>query len=63
MSDSIASVDAGNGGIKAVLAKSSGGHKSHYEPSVRASVQGTASASVRIGNCNMIMSIGMVIAM
>ena len=40
MSDLIASVDAGNGGIKAVLAKSSGGHKSHYEPSVRASATG-----------------------
>lgn len=36
----IASVDAGNGGIKAVLAKSEGKYGSHYEPSVRAMATG-----------------------
>jgi hypothetical protein len=41
MSDYIASIDTGNGGTKAELAKTSGGgRKSHYEPSVRASATG-----------------------
>ncbi len=41
MSDFIASIDTGNGGCKAELAKSGGGgRKSHYEPSVRASATG-----------------------
>lgn len=40
MNEYIASIDAGNGGIKAVLAKSGGGYKSHYEPSVRAAATG-----------------------
>lgn len=41
MSEYIASVDAGNGGIKAELAKGNGGgRKSHYEPSVRAAASG-----------------------
>jgi hypothetical protein len=40
MPDHIASVDAGNGGVNAVLAKSNGRYKSHYEPSVRAAATG-----------------------
>ena len=40
MSDHVASLDAGNGGVKAALAKPSGGYKSHYEPSVRAAASG-----------------------
>ena len=40
MTHYIASVDAGNGGVKAVLAKSGSGYKSHYEPSVRAPATG-----------------------
>ena len=40
MVDHIVSVDAGNGGVNAVLAKSNGGYKSFYEPSVRASATG-----------------------
>lgn len=48
MSDYIASVDAGNGGIKAELVKrNGGGRKSHYEPSVRAAATGDA---LGIGN-------------
>ena len=40
MADYIASVDAGNGGVNAVLAKKNGGYKSFYEPSVRAAATG-----------------------
>lgn len=40
MSDHIASVDAGNAGTNAVLAKPGGGYKSYYEPSVRAAATG-----------------------
>jgi Actin like proteins N terminal domain/Archaeal actin homologue MreB-like, C-terminal len=40
MSDQIASVDAGNGGTNAVLARSGGNHKIFYEPSVRAAASG-----------------------
>jgi hypothetical protein len=36
----IASIDAGNGGVNAVLAKQSGGHKTTYFPSVRAVATG-----------------------
>lgn len=39
MSDYTASVDAGNGGVNAILATAKG-HKSHYQPSVRASATG-----------------------
>ena len=35
-----ASVDSGNGGTNAVLAKAGGGYKTHYEPSVRAVATG-----------------------
>jgi actin-like protein/actin family MreB-like protein len=40
MSDQIASVDAGNGGTNAVLARPGGNHKTFYEPSVRAAASG-----------------------
>jgi len=40
VADYIASVDAGNGGVNAILAKNSGGYKTHYEPSVRAAATG-----------------------
>jgi hypothetical protein len=40
MPDHLVSVDAGNGGTNAVLAKSSGGYKSFYEPSIRTTVTG-----------------------
>ncbi len=40
MSDYIASVDAGNGGTNGILAKSGGGYKRCYEPSVRAAATG-----------------------
>ncbi|HEX2623344.1 MAG TPA: ParM/StbA family protein, partial [Phototrophicaceae bacterium] len=40
MADYIASVDAGNGGTNAILAKPDGGYKAHYEPSVRAAATG-----------------------
>jgi hypothetical protein len=40
MADYIVSVDAGNGGVNAVLAKPNGGYKSVYEPSVRAAATG-----------------------
>jgi hypothetical protein len=42
MADFVASVDAGNGGTNAVLAKPNGGYKSHYEPSVRAAATGAS---------------------
>jgi hypothetical protein len=40
MPDFIVSCDPGNGGTNAVLAKSNGGYKSFYEPSVRAAATG-----------------------
>src|ERR1041385_9576659 len=40
MADQIASVDAGNGGTNAVLARPGGNHKTFYEPSVRAAASG-----------------------
>jgi len=40
MSDYLASVDAGNGGTNAFLAKTNGKHKRFYEPSVRAKATG-----------------------
>jgi hypothetical protein len=40
MVDFVVSVDAGNGGVNAVLAKPTGGYKSFYEPSVRAAATG-----------------------
>ena len=40
MSDYIISIDAGNGGVNAVLAQENGLHKSIYFPSVRAAVYG-----------------------
>ena len=40
MADYIVSVDAGNGGTKAVMAQSGGGTKEFYEPSVRAIATG-----------------------
>src|SRR5574337_1846320 len=40
MTDQIASVDAGNGGTNAVLARPNGNHKTYYEPSVRAAASG-----------------------
>jgi hypothetical protein len=40
MADYVVSVDAGNGGVNAVLAKPNGGYKSFYEPSVRAAATG-----------------------
>jgi len=41
MIDYIASIDAGNGGVKAEIARwGGGGRKSHYEPSVRAAASG-----------------------
>jgi hypothetical protein len=40
MTDQIASVDAGNGGTNAVLARTNGNHKTFYEPSVRAAASG-----------------------
>lgn len=42
MSDYIISTDAGNGGTNAVMAKTNGGFKSHYVPSVRASATGAS---------------------
>jgi hypothetical protein len=42
MPDHIVSVDAGNGGVNAVLAKPGGGFKAHYEPSVRAAATGAS---------------------
>jgi hypothetical protein len=42
MPDFIASVDAGNGGTNAVIAKSNGGYKSVYFPSVRAAATGAS---------------------
>ena len=42
MADFVASVDAGNGGVNAVLAKPNGGHKTHYEASVRAAAIGSS---------------------
>ena len=41
MSDHIASIDAGNGGVNAVIStKTKKGYKSHFEPSVRAAATG-----------------------
>jgi hypothetical protein len=40
MSDTIASVDAGNGGTNAIIPNGKGGYKTHYEPSVRAAATG-----------------------
>lgn len=40
MNEYIVSVDAGNAGVNAVLAKPGGGYKSFYEPSVRAAATG-----------------------
>lgn len=42
MSDQIVSVDAGNAGTNAVLAKQGGGYKAFYEPSVRATATGAS---------------------
>ena len=42
MPDFIASVDAGNGGTNAVIAKPNGGYKSVYFPSVRAAATGAS---------------------
>ena len=36
----VAAVDAGNGGVNAVLGTTKGRHKQHYEPSVRAAASG-----------------------
>lgn len=40
MSDYVISVDPGNGGVNAVMARAKGGHKSVYFPSVRAAATG-----------------------
>jgi hypothetical protein len=40
MADYIVSADAGNGGTNVVMAKTGGGYKRHYEPSVRAVATG-----------------------
>ncbi len=40
MTEQIVSVDAGNGGTNAVLARPNGNHKTFYEPSVRAAASG-----------------------
>jgi len=41
LTDYIASVDAGNGGVNAVIAaKNKSGYKAYYEPSVRAAATG-----------------------
>jgi hypothetical protein len=42
MADYVVAVDAGNGGTNAVLAKSNGGYKSEYFPSVRAAATGAS---------------------